>query len=88
MPGCVTAGSGVPFLYTTYPVTPTLSVEGDQVSAMLDLVAPATARLPGCVGEVVSLGGGGGVGQAAVAALTVTIPEWLPTASYASTPNA
>ena len=51
------------------------------------MVAPVAAKLPGAVGAVVSLVGGGG-GQALVGELMLACAEWLPAASYASTPIA
>ncbi|MNW71100.1 hypothetical protein D3C74_507400 [compost metagenome] len=41
-------------LYTSYPVTPTLSVDAAQLSVMLDIVCAVDARFVGAVGACVS----------------------------------
>jgi hypothetical protein len=53
----------VPFLYSLYPVTPTLSVEADQVSFISVVEIGVPNRFCGIEGGVVSpVGGGGGGG--------------------------
>jgi hypothetical protein len=66
--------------YRPYPVTPTLSLDADQPSAMLVAVREVATTFAGEVGACVS-------GQADVAPVTDALPDRLPAASYASTWN-
>ena len=68
----------LPLLYTPYPVTPTLSLEADQLTAILVVVRVPTVSPVGRSAAVVS-------GQALVLAATVALAERLPAASTAST---
>ncbi len=86
-PAAVGLRTPVPFTYTRYPVTPTLSVAGVQVSATLVLVTLPIARFVGGAGGVVSGEGGGIDGQLEVVGLTRVRAERLPAKSTASTPN-
>ena len=54
--------TSVPFRYTPYPATPTLSDDDVHVSEMLDCVPAATERLLGGEGLVESVVGGDGGG--------------------------
>ena len=63
-----------------YPVTPTLSVEADQESAMLVAVREVALTFVGAVGACVSA-------QADVDDVICARVEWLPAASKASTAN-
>ena len=64
--------------YRPYPVTPTLSLEADQVSAMLVAVRELATTPAGIVGACVS-------GQASVEPITDARLDALPSASKAST---
>jgi hypothetical protein len=72
-----------PFRYSPYPDTPTLSRDAFQTTEMEPTVQPVAVKLPGTVGGCESA-----VEQADVVADTGAVAERLPTASYASTPNA
>ena len=72
--------TSVPPRYRPYPVTPTLSVEADQVSAMLVAVRELATTSAGAVGACVS-------GQASVEPITDAFGDALPAASKASTSN-
>ena len=50
----VTVATRVEPRYTSYPVTPTLSVEAVQASETLEEVVPVECRLAGALGGVVS----------------------------------
>ena len=82
--GAVTeAALNPPATYSSTLVTPTLSLAGDQVSAMLVPVRVVAVTFVGAVGGAVSLGAA--VAHAGVDATRVVLGPVLPAASWAST---
>jgi hypothetical protein len=68
----------LPFRYTPYPATPTLSVDADHETGMLVSAMVPTASPLGTLGDCESA-------QAPVVAVVVVCVEWLPAASLAWT---